>query len=135
MYQTLTDYLPEIESDGFGKWIVDKDNDGTPENPIQMPYVEYSQVVRRFIHDIYSFQENHPEYGLNRYSDILRENNLEWGKESMQKAEVSVLDGKCIMALLVGAVRADRFSEGTLLSFFSTGAITKWLLRLKELDS
>ncbi len=77
MYQTLTDYLPEIESDGFGKWIVDKDNDGTPENPIQISYAEYSQVVRRFIHDTYSFQENHPEYGLNRYSDILRENNLE----------------------------------------------------------
>lgn len=135
MYQTLTDYLPEMESDGFGKWIVDKDNDGTPENPIRLPYVKYSQVVRRFIHDIYSFQENHPEYGLNHYSDILRENNLEWGKESMQKADISVLDGKCIMALLVGAVRADRFNEGTLLSFFDSGTIAKWLLRLKELDS
>ena len=99
-----------------------------------MPYVEYSQVIRRFIHDIYSFQEDHPEYGLNRYSDILRENNLEWSKESMQKADVSALDGTCIMSLLVGAVRADRFSEGTLLSFFSSGAIAKWLLRLKELD-
>lgn len=118
MYQILTYYLPKIESDGFGNWILDKDNDGTPENPIQMPYVEYSQVVRRFIHDIYSFQENHPEYGLNRYSNIRRENNLEWGKEFMQKADVSVLDGKCIMALLVAAVRADRFCEGTLLSFF-----------------
>ena len=135
MYQTLTDYLSEMESDGFGKWIVDKDNDGTPENPIRLPYVKYSQVVRRFIHDIYSFQENHPEYGLNHYSDILRENNLEWGKESMQKADISVLDGKCIMALLVGAVRADRFNEGTLLSFFDSGTIAKWLLRLKELDS
>ena len=109
MYQTLTEYLPEIESDGFGKWIVDKNNDGTPENTIQMLYVEYSQVVRRFIHDIYSFQENHPECGLNRYSDILRENNLEWGKASMRKADVSALDGKCIMALFVAAVRADRF--------------------------
>lgn len=34
MYQALTDYLPKIESDSFGEWIVDKDNDGTPENPI-----------------------------------------------------------------------------------------------------
>lgn len=134
MYQTLTDYLSEIESDSFGEWIVDKDNDGTPENPIQMPYVEFSKMVRRFIDDVYQFQDNHPEYGLNRYSDILRENNLEWAKESMQKADVSTLDGKCIMALLVAAVRADRFCEGTLLSFFRSGDITKWLLRLKELD-
>lgn len=135
MYQPLTDYLPEIEREGFGNWIIDKYNDGTPENPIQMPYIEYSQIIRRFIHDVYSFQENHPEYGLNRYSDILKENNLEWGKESMQKADVSTLGGKCIMALLVAAVRADRFCEGALLSFFRNGDITKWLLRLKEIDS
>lgn len=77
MYQTLTNYLSEIKNDAFGKWIIDKDNDGTPEHPIQMPYVEYSQVIRRFIHDIHSFQEDHPESGLNRYSDILRDNNLE----------------------------------------------------------
>jgi hypothetical protein len=53
----------------------------------------------------------------------------------MQKADVSVLDGKCIMALLLGAVRSERFCDGALLSFFKSGAIAKWLLRLKELDS
>jgi hypothetical protein len=36
--------------------------------------------------------------------------------------------------LLMGAIRADRFSEGALLYFFETGTITKWLNRLKEID-
>ena len=39
-----------------------------------------------------------------------------------------------ITALLMGAIRADRFSEGALLYFFETGTITKWLNRLKEID-
>ncbi|MGI6010974.1 MAG: DUF6508 domain-containing protein [Ruminococcus sp.] len=34
----------------------------------------------------------------------------------------------------MGAIRADRFSEGALLYFFETGIITKWLNRLKEID-
>lgn len=135
MYQTLTAYLSEIENDSFGEGIIDKNNDNTSEYPVQMPFVKYSEMVHHFIDDIYLFVENHPEYELNRYSDILTENNIEWKNESMQKADVSVLDGKCIMALLLGAVRSERFCDGALLSFFKSGAIAKWLLRLKELDS
>ena len=134
MYQTLTAYLSEIENDSFGEGIIDKNNDNTSEYPVQMPFVKYSEMVHHFIDDIYLFVENHPEYELNRYSDILTENNIEWKNESMQKADVSVLDGKCIMALLLGAVRSERFCDGALLSFFKSGAIAKWLLRLKELD-
>lgn len=135
MYHTLTDYLPEIESDSFGKWIVDEDNKGTPENPIQMPYVSCSDMVKHFEKDVYNFQSGHPEYELNRYSDILRKNGIEWGIQSMQEADISTLDGKCIMALILGAIRSERFCSGALLSFFRNGTIAKWLLRLKEIDS
>lgn len=38
------------------------------------------------------------------------------------------------MACIVGAIRADHFSEGLLLHFFEDGVITKWLERLKELE-
>ena len=52
----------------------------------------------------------------------------------MSEADVSHLDGKCIMALIVGAVRAERFCDGALLGFFKDGSIKKWLMRLKEID-
>ena len=67
-------------------------------------------------------------------SDILFENGIEWDNASMREVDTSALDGKCITALLMGAIRADRFSEGALLHFFETGTITKWLNRLKEID-
>lgn len=134
MYQTLTNYLPEIENDSFGKWVVDREHKGTSEDPIQMPYVSFSDMVRHFEEDVYNFQSNHPEYELNHYSDILRENGIEWGTKSMQEADVSALDGKCIMALILGAIRAERFCDGALLTFFENGTIKKWLLRLKEID-
>ena len=45
------------------------------------------------------------------------------------------LDAQCIIALILGAIRADRFGEGTLLAFLKDGFITKWLERLKTLDT
>lgn len=44
------------------------------------------------------------------------------------------MDGQCVTALIVAVIRADRFSEGTLLNSFKEGYITKWLKRLKEID-
>ena len=44
------------------------------------------------------------------------------------------LDTKTVLALLIGAIRADRFCEGALLGFMKSGAIQRGLVRLKELD-
>lgn len=135
MYESLTALIPVLKTDNFGEWIVDKENDGTPEHPIPFPFVNYGEVVRELEKEIYAFEEQHPDFGLKRYSDILNENGIEWGLDSMQKADVSNLDGRSVMALLLGAVRAERFCDGALLDFCEKGSVTKWLERLKEIDA
>jgi hypothetical protein len=82
-----------------------------------------------------SFMDSHPEFGLNRYQDILKENGLEWSTDSMSTADVSGLDGKAVMALLLGADRAERFCDGALLRFCRNGSILRWLTRLQEIDA
>lgn len=52
----------------------------------------------------------------------------------MSGADVSELDGQAVMALLLGAVRAERFCDGALLGFFGDGSMIRWLLRLREID-
>lgn len=71
---------------------------------------------------------------LTRYEEILEQSDIQWGLKSMRRANVSTLDGRTVMALLVGAMRAERFSDGTFLGFCKDGSIRKWLLRLKETD-
>lgn len=105
-----------------------------PEHPIQMPVVNYTRFVRELENAIYDFEQNHPEYELNCYGNILKANDIEWGMDSMSDKDVSELDGKCVMAMLMGAVRAERFCDGALLGFFKKGCIKKWLERLKEID-
>ena len=134
MYESLTKYLMGLAGDEKGTWIIDKENDGTPEHPIQMPYVNYSRMVRDFTDDVYSFVETHEEMGLNHYSDILKANGIKWGTDSMSTAVVENLDAKCVLTMILGAVRAERFCDGALLGFFENGSVARWLERLKELD-
>ena len=133
-FEELTRYIPLLENDKFGDWIVDKKNDGSPEHPIQMPFVNYSAVMDRFIHELYKFGDNHPEFEHTRYGEILKQNGLEWSHESMSGADVSNMDAKCVIALLIGAVRAERFCDGALLGFCEAGSILRWLERLKAID-
>ena len=133
-FENLIKYLPLLENDNIGTWSIDRKNDGTPEHPIQMPFVNYSEMVHRFIDDVYNFSDNNKDFELTRYGEILERNGLEWGSKSMREADVSSLDAQCIMALIMGAVRAERFCDGALLRFFREGCIRNWLERLKEID-
>ena len=84
--------------------------------------------------EIYQFDDVHPEMDFCNYSDILEELGIEWEMESMEQADVSLLDGRMVAVLLRGAVRADRFCEGALLSFCKSGCIKRFLERLKSID-
>ena len=133
-FDILTKYIPIIQADSIGEWTVDKENDGTLEHPIQIPFVGYSEMVNNFIDDVYTFEESNKDMELTRYGDILKENGLEWGTDSMKDADVSSLNAQCVLALLMGAVRAERFCDGALLDFFKSGYILKWLERLQNIE-
>ena len=60
MYEELTDILGEFPQGEYGHWIMDYENDGSPEHPIQMPFVSYSGLVRKFMDAVFSFAKNHP---------------------------------------------------------------------------
>ncbi|MEG2488771.1 MAG: DUF6508 domain-containing protein [Erysipelotrichaceae bacterium] len=117
-YDDIIKYLNYLESDNFGEWILDKESKGTLENPIQMPFVAYSDIVYKFEEDVYSFECSNKDMELTNYSTILKGNGIEWSTESMEAADLSALDDKCIMVLIIGAIRAEQFCDGALLNFF-----------------
>lgn len=134
MFEDLTCFIPKFQNNEFGEWIIDRDNDGSLEHPKQFPFVAYNRVVSEFEHAVYDFLDEHKAMELNRYSDILEKVGINWSSESMKSADVSELDGRTVMALILGAIRAERFCDGALLDFFRNGCITKWLSRLQQID-
>ena len=135
LFEELTAYIPKLQDNHYGEWIVDRENDGTPEHPIQFPFVAYRHVIKEFTDTVYRFIDEHKDMELSHYGEILSIAGIEWGSKSMENADVADLDGRTILALIVGAIRAERFCDGALLGFFESGCIRKWLLRLQEIDS
>lgn len=133
-FERLTKYIPLLDQADIGSWVIDKENDGTMEHPIQFPFVAYSKLVSNFIEDVGIFVVENPELHLTRYGEILEECGLEWSTQSMSGAIVEDLDAKVVCALIVGAVRAERFCDGSLLNFFKNGSMMRWLCRLQEIN-
>lgn len=133
MYEKLTVFIPAMEESSFGEWAP-QHGDGSAENPYTFSFVLYDQSVRGLEKAVYDFAKDHEEEGAMDYGSILEENNIAWDMESMKNADVSVLDGRTVFALLLGAFRAERFCDGVLLDFCQSGYILRWLRRLKEID-
>lgn len=133
-YSALTKYINLLKNNNAGEWICDKENDGSSERPIHLPFVSYSIAVNNLADDIYKFAKESDEIVPSKYAEILQANGIEWGYDSMMKADASVLDAQCILALLIASLRAERFCDGALLEFIESGAVTRWLKRLQELD-
>lgn len=134
MYESLTRLIDSIETDTYGEMVFDKKSKGTIDDPIQLPYAHYTDVVNDLWLEIYAFSEVHPEYELMKYQSILEKNGLSWNSVSMSGADISSADGQLVMALLMAATRAERFCDGVLLGLCKDGSILRWLKRLKEID-
>lgn len=134
-FKFLTKYIGILSAaKSYGEWVVDRENDGSPEHPMQWPFVGYNDIAISFEKEFYQFAESHPEYQLTSYGQILESNVLKWDLQSMQNADVNALDAQCVLALIMAVIRAERFCDGALLGFFEDGSIQKWLKRLKDID-
>ena len=133
-YSVLTKYINLLENDNVGEWICDKENDGSAERPMHVSFVIYSITVHKLADDIYKFAKESDEIVPSKYAEILQANGIKWGYDSMMKADASVLDAQCILALLIASLRAEHFCDGALLEFIKNGAVIRWLKRLQELD-
>lgn len=135
MFESLTAFIPQLEEESFGKWIVDRTQRGTIKSPTQWPYVDYAKTVIAFENAFLKFCDVHPEFENTRYAETLKEHGIDWDTPSMTGADVSQMEAKGVIALLTGAFRAEHFCDGALLNFLENGSILRWLKRLQEIDT
>lgn len=135
IYSSLLSFIPRLKGIEYGEtYPKQQSGDGSVDNPYQMPYFVYTDVVCEFEKAVYQFGEEHPEFQLNQYIDMMLINGLKWDEEIMTNVDVSHMNGQVVMALIYGAIRAEKFCSGALNSFLELGCIEKWLNRLQELD-
>lgn len=129
-FQELTKYIKEFEKEDFGRWCEQK---GKTDQTLELPYVDYSVTVDNFIHSVANFSKENPDLDLANYRDILEQQSIGVDQEFGQK-QIGKLDDQTILALIVNAIRTDKFDEGFLLRTLKRGQITVWLKELQRRD-
>ena len=86
-YSALTKYINLLENDNVGEWNCDKENDGSAERPMHLPFVIYSITVHKLADDIYKFAKESDEIVPSNYAEILQANGIKWGYDSMIQYE------------------------------------------------
>lgn len=133
-FDNLLSLIEPIENaDNFGDWFVDHEHKGTMDDPIQFPYPRYIKLVDKLVGEIYEIERKYPEYELYRYSELLEERQVEWGKRAMEEIDVSNTDLQGVLVLLMGMVRSERFCDGAIMGMLESGAVLRWLKRIKEI--
>lgn len=128
-FQSLTQYIKVLENDSLGEWHKAEKKDGV----ITLPYVSYTSTVREFIRELYNFAKNNNQYDMYNYKEVLEQKGIIDYKE-MQECDIDAVDAQTILCMMMGVVRADRFSEGTLMSYLQDGYFDKWLKKLQKID-
>ena len=128
-FDILFQYIDLLSKDEYGKRIVDTESKGTIEDPVHFPYVLYSRTVDAFVQAVHDCWK---EFEPQDYLQVLKSHNIEWNYDSMIGVDVTRLPTQAILALLLAAVRAEKFCDGALLDFLKMGSIQKWLVTLKE---
>lgn len=77
--------------------------------------------------------DDNEDLGVRIYRDALGSYGLS-DEEFMLAADVSEFGARCALAMILYVVRGDRLCEGFLLRHLESGAMLKWMKRLKEID-
>jgi hypothetical protein len=123
------------------KWAAFTGEDGAGEFRVLTKYLHRlpetpcrREMLAAFMRDFYDFSESHAEYVLPQYSDTLVKAGIKPFAEDMRAADASALGAEALLALIMAAIRSDHFAEGALLACVESGAVGKWLERLRGLD-
>lgn len=126
-FDSLTCFIDKVQAEAYGTMTgFQKSGDH-----LMMPFATYSKPLHELEEATHKFVDDHSEYGLKDYKTILEKHNLipVDGKEDIES-----MDAQCVLALLFGAFRAERFCDGALLGFCQSGELVRCLKRLKALD-
>jgi len=129
-FAKLISLKEKLDKGEYGTWHVDTEHKGTRDDPIHVPFPIYSETVEELVAAVYEFNDNNPDYDLYNYYEILRK----YGIEKMKDVDIDTLDNRCVMALLMSIIRAERFCDGYILEELENGNIQKLLGRLKTIS-
>ncbi len=88
-------------------------------------YFPYSEFESEWIYS---------EFPCTNYGEVLSEMGIALNYDQITAKSVDDLNAKQVLALITSAFRNDHFGNGVIVKYFRSGAMLKWLKRLKDID-
>lgn len=114
-FRVLTKYIGRLSD----RTMID---DNIVDHMTYFPFAEFETEW------VYSPFPNHT------YWDGLEAMGVERGFDSITSKNVTALDSEQVLTLITAAFRDDHFDNGAIMEYYRSGAILKWLKRLKDID-
>ena len=124
-YERVTKYAGEL-AENPGKWT----ESVMQGNTLRLGEFEPSEKMRSFVDDFYADYWDE----MQEYDAILEEAGIDPVQTNMADFDMDSLDARTVLALIMNAIRADRFCEGALEEAAKSGYLDECLYRLNEID-
>lgn len=116
MYENITKFIGKLTD--CGKWVNEGDT----------PQFAYADVVDEFLDEVQDFLVFDYDVVLDQIKEKLSLPQIS------ADVDASLLNEEEVLSLITGIVAREKFISGILASYLRSGAMDRWLERLKELD-
>lgn len=122
-YEALTKYIPHFDpACPAGRWVEDTEHQGTPDDPKNMPYVDYEMWLLMLLND----------FGKGFWDNDFKQNMAKIDREALQ--DIEHLSESELLTYFTYLISANRFCDGLLLNYCESGVVLRILTALKKYD-
>lgn len=98
---------------------------------ISLPVIEYTPLAKEIINAFYAITESREDYSIDNLLAFY--DHSPFAETVITKVNVSELDEKSVLALLAAVLHMERWDNGTLHTFYTSGKLLECLKRLSTL--
>ena len=127
-FNGIAKYIPQLESgEPFATIIREETRPGV----ISLPVIEYTPLAKEIINAFYAITESREDYSIDNLLAFY--DHSPFAETVITKVNVSELDEKSVLALLAAVLHMERWDNGTLHTFYTSGKLLECLKRLSTL--
>ena len=124
-FDGITKYIPQLESgEPFAKIIREETRPGV----ISLPVIEYTPLAKEIINTFYAITKSREDYSVDNLLALY--DHSSFAENVITEVNVSELDEKSVLALLAAVMHMERWDNGTLNTFYTSGKLLECLIRL-----
>ena len=127
-FDEITKYIPRLENGELFATIIREE---TRPGVISLQVIEYTPLAKEIINAFYAITESREDYSIDNLLAFY--DRSPFAETVITKVNVSELDEKSVLSIIAAVLHMERWDNGTLHTFYTSGKLLECLKRLSTL--